>query len=67
MISSRVTRRKIKQFRHALAYIQGGHLNMAVAFWYLVISYFSSAVAVTKHVTFHKVPEKHGNVEVVTL
>ena len=62
MIYSLVNKKENKQFRHALAYIQGGHLNMAVAFWYLVISYFSSAVAVTRHVSFHKVPGKHGNV-----
>ena len=52
--------------------IQPDQMNMAVYFWYLVKSDLSNIRHVTAHtyagqVTFYKLPETHGHVELVTL
>ena len=51
--------------------LQGDQLTIAVVFWYLVKSDLVYSVHVfctyTGQVTFHKVPEKHGHVKLVTL
>ena len=42
--------------------VQGDYLDMIGCFWYLVKSNLPSVGSYTEHVTFYKVPEKHGHI-----
>ena len=48
-------------------HLQGDQLITTVCLWYLVKTELSSVHMYTWHVTFYKVPEKHGHFYLVTL